>query len=184
MKLIANNRRMYIGGWLVAGAVLLGANLSKLSQLEFQPLAESPAIVNQLRLHLLQFDELMSARRVESDAALEPPIVLTRLQPKPSLPSATVAASSDETTLSPQSRPLPNLTGILQVDQDNGTRRYCAVLDGKVYTEKDSIADLRIEEISSKGVVFGRRDQRWLIPAPEVYYSIGQTHHNPNPKPE
>jgi hypothetical protein len=99
---------------------------------------------------------------------------LTRFQPKPSLPPSAVAASPDETTLSPRAWPLPNLTGILQVDPDNGARRYCAVLDGKVYAEKDSIADLRIEEISGKGVVLSRRDQRWLIPAPEVYYSIGQ----------
>lgn len=183
MKIIANNRRMYVGGWLIAAAVLLGANLSKLSQLEFQPLAGSPAIVNRLRLHLLQFDELMSARRAESDAAPEPPIALARFQPKPSLPPSAVAASPDETTLSPRAWPLPNLTGILQADQDNGARRYCAVLDGKVYAEKDAIADLRIEEISGKGVVLSRRDQRWFIPAPEVYYSIGQNGHNQNQKP-
>jgi hypothetical protein len=183
MKIIANNRRMYIGGWLAAAAVLLGANLSKLGQLEFQPLAESPAIVNQLRLRLLQFDEFMSARRAESEAALEPPIVLTRLQPKPSLPSSALAVSANESTLSPRSLPLPNLTGILQVERDTGGGRYCAVLDGKVYSEKDSIADLRIEEISGKGVVLGRRDQRWFIPVPEVYYSIGQKDHNQNQKP-
>ena len=174
MKIIVNNRRMYIGGWLVAAAVLLGANLSKLSQLEFQPLAGSPAIVNQLRLHLLQFDEIMSARRTDSDASPEPPIVLTRLQPKSSLPSSAPTASVDETSLAARALALPYLTGILQVENDSGASRYCAVLDGRVYAAKEVIADMRIDEVSANGVVLVRRDQRWFIPAPEVHYSIGQ----------
>ncbi len=158
----------------MAAVVLLGANLFELSQLEFQPLAESPAIVNQLRLRLFQFDGLMTALRAESDISLEPSIVQTRLQQKPSLPSPAPAAGADEPATLPRPLQLPHLTGILQVVHATGAHRYCAVLDGNVYSEKDSIAELRIEEISANGVMVGRRDQRWFIPAPEVYYSIGQ----------
>lgn len=175
MKIIANNRRMYIGGWLVAAAVLLGGNLTELGQLEFQPLAESPLIVNQLRLRLLQFDEFLTARRADSDVSLEPPIVMARLQQKTALSSPPPSVGVDETLTSSRTIRLPQLTGILQTVLDTGAQRYCAVLDGNVYAEKDSIAELRIEKISADGVVLGRRDQRWFIPAPEVYYSIGQT---------
>lgn len=165
---------MYIGGWLGAALILLGANLSKLSQLEYQPLTESPAVVNRLRLHLFQFDELMSTRRADSDISLEPFIVLTRVPPKSSLQPPALTAGTHEPALMPRTQSLPRLTGILQVDHGTGARHYRAVLDGNVYAEKDSIADLRIEEISANGVVLCRRDQRWFIPVPEVYYSIGQ----------
>lgn len=174
MKIIANNRRMYIGGWLMAATVLLGANLTELGQLEFRPLAESPAIVNQLRLRLLQFDEFLMLRRAGSDASLEPSIVMTRLEQKTALSPAPPPGGLDETLTSSRTIRLPQLTGILQMVLDTGAQRHCAVLDGNVYAEKDSIGELRIEKISADGVELGRRDQRWFIPAPEVYYSIGQ----------
>lgn len=174
MKIVANNRRMYIGAWLVAAFILLGANLFKLSRLEFQPLAASPAIVNQLRLRLSHFDELMSARRMGSEPFLEPPIAWVRLQQPTALPSPALPAGVDEKNTPPGTALLPRLTGILRVATGTGAGHYRAVLDGTVYAEKEFIAERRIEEISSQGVVLRQRDQRWFIPAPEVYYSISQ----------
>jgi hypothetical protein len=173
MKMAANNRRMYIGGWLAAALVLLTANLLKLSQLEFQPLAASPPVVNQLRLHLLQYNELVSARQVDAETGLEPPITLARIRPTPPSSLPTLAASPDELFTPARTQALPLLTGILQVvDADAG--HYRAVIEGNVYSEKEYVAELRIEEISAHGVVVSRSNQRWFIPAPEVHYSIGQ----------
>jgi hypothetical protein len=175
MKIVAGSRRLTIGGWLVLALVLLAANLLKLSQLDFQPLAGSPAVINQLRRHLFEFDEVMTARRMDSDARLDLPILRTRLpQTMPLAPVGSTGRAEELT--SPLRTPLlPRLTGILQVLDDTGARRYCAVLDGNVYAEKDSIAELRIEEISATGIVLRQRDQRWFLPAPEVYFSIGQS---------
>jgi hypothetical protein len=174
MKVVANNRRLYVGGWLVLAFILVAANLSKLSQLDFQPLAGSPAVVNQLRRHLFQFDEFMSARRMDSEARLDLPIVRTRLPQAGRLPAAALTSRVDEKIMPPRTLPLPQLTGILQLVHDTGARHFYAILDGAVYAEKDSIADLRIGEISATGIVLRQRDQRWFLPAPEVYFSIGQ----------
>ncbi len=175
MKIVANSRRLYIGGWLVLALVLLSANLLKLGQLEFQPLAGSPAVINQLRRHLFQFDELMSARRMDSELRLDLPIVRARLPQTTGLPPLASTIRTDEKITPLRTPLLPQLTGILQVVQGTGAQHYYAVLDGNVYAEKDSIAELRIEEISATGIVLRQRDQRWFLPAPEVYFSIGQS---------
>jgi hypothetical protein len=159
---------------MLAG-VLLAANFLKLGQLEFQPLAGNPAIINQLRRHLLQLDELMAARRMDSELRLDLPIVRTRLPQTTGFPSAALPARVDEKSTPPRTPLLPQLTGILQVVHDTGAWRYYAVLDGNVYAEKDSIAELCIEEISATGIVLRQRDQRWFLPAPEVHFSIGQS---------
>jgi len=173
MKIVANNRRMYIGAWLAAAFLLLGANLYHLSRLEYQPLAESPAIIKQLRLRLSHFDELIAAQRTQASHR-EPPIALIRLQPAADRPPPVLPAGVDEKSPPPGTMLLPRLTGILRVASGDGTGHYRAVLDGKVYAEKELIAELSIEEISTQGVVLRRRDQRWFIPVPEVYYSISQ----------
>lgn len=175
MKIVAGSRRLTIGGWLLLALVLLAANLLKLSQLDFQPLAGSPAVINQLRRHLFEFDELMTARRVATDARLDLPILRTRLPQSTALAPVGSTGRAEEPTSSLRTPLLPRLTGILQVLDDTGSRRYYAVLDGNVYAEKDSIAELRIEEISATGIVLRQRDQRWFLPAPEVYFSIGQS---------
>jgi hypothetical protein len=175
MKIVANSRRVYIGGWLALALALLAANLLKLGQLEFQPLAGSPAVINQLRRHLLQFDELMSVRGINSELRLDAPIVRTRLPQTTGLSPLAASARSDEKMTPLRTPLLPQLTGILQVVHDTGARHYYAVLDGNVYAAKDSIAELRIEEISATGIVLRQRDQRWFLPAPEVYFSIGQS---------
>lgn len=175
MKIVANNRRLYIGGWLVLALVLLAANFLKLSQLEFHPIAGNPVVINQLRRHLFQLDELMTARRMDSEVGLNLPVVRTRLPQTTGLPSAAPTSRVEEKITPLGTPPLPRLTGILQVVHDTGVRHYYAVLDGNVYAEKDSIAELRIEEISATGIVLRHRDQRWFLPAPEVYFSIGQS---------
>lgn len=174
MKTVLNNRRWYIGGWFGLAVVLLTANLFKLSQLEFQPLGPSPAIIKQLRLRLLQFDELLSAQQMDSEAHLDLPIALTRLPKAASLVPKPQAGNADEFITPSNMANLPQLSGILQVLQEASAPHYSAVLDGRVYAEKDTVGGFRIEEISSRGIVLRQRDRRWFIPAPEVYYSIGQ----------
>jgi hypothetical protein len=174
MKIIANNRRMYIGAWLAAAFFLIGANLFQISRLEFQPLAENPVIINQLRLRLSHFDELIGAQRMAAESHREPPIALIRLQPTTDRSPPVLPAGADEKNPPPGSPLLPRLTGILWVASAAGAGDYRAVLDGRVYAEKEFIAELCIEQISSQGVVLRRHGQRWFIPAPEVYYSISQ----------
>jgi hypothetical protein len=174
MKLAVDNRNLCMAGWGVLALVLLAANLLKLSQLEFQPLTGIPAVVNQLRLHLYRFDDLMSARRADPQSRLDAPIVWTRFSKPDVLPPPSTVAGADEKT-TPQRTPLlPQLTGLLQVVHGTGAQHYSAVLDGKVYVEKEQVAGFRIEQISAGGVVLRQRDQRWFLPSPEVHYSIGQ----------
>jgi hypothetical protein len=170
-----NHRRLCISAWLGLSAILLTLNFLKISQIEFQPLAPSPAVVSQLRLHLFRFEELLAARRADAEVRLDLPVVMTRLPQTSAAPSLAAPPRSHEAKPPPLAPPvLPHLTGILQVVHDTGVRHYCAVLDGHVFAEKDTIAGLRIEEISAAGVVLRRRDQRWFLPAPEVYFSISQ----------
>jgi hypothetical protein len=174
MRNVLNRRRLYIGAWLGLAAALLTANLLKLSQIEYQPLAPRPAVVSQMRLHLHRLDELLAARRLDSEARLNLPVVKARLpQPAP-VPSASEPPRKDEKIPVAPSPLLPHLTGILKAVDGTGRPHYCAVLNGNVFAEKDTIAELRIEEISAAGVVLRHRDQRWFLPAPEVYFSISQ----------
>lgn len=174
MKIIANNWRMHIGAWLAVAFFLLGGNLFQLSRLEFQPLAENPAIINQLRLRLSQFDELIAVQRMEAESHREPPIALIRLQPTTDRPPPVLPVDADEKNPPTGSPLLPRLTGILWVASGGDAGHYRAVLDGRVYAEKEFIAELCIEQISSQGVLLRRHGRRWFIPSPEVYYSISQ----------
>jgi hypothetical protein len=169
-----NHRRRYIGAWLGLAAAFLTAGLLKLSQIEFEPLAPSPAGVSQLRLHLSLFDELLSARRMDSEARLDLPIVNARLPHPRAAPPAAAPERADEKSPTLPPPPLPQLTGILQVVHATGRPQYYAVLNGNVMAEKDTIAGLRIEQISAAGVVLSQRSQRWVLPAPEVHFSISQ----------
>jgi hypothetical protein len=170
-----NHRRLCIGAWLGMAAILLTLNFLKLSQIEFQPLTPSPAVVSQLRLHLFRFEELLAARRADAEVRLDLPIVMTRLPQTSAAPSPAAPPRSHDAKPPPAPPVLPQLTGILQVAHDAEVRHYYAVLDGNVFAEKDTIGGLHIEEISPVGVVLRRRDQRWLLPAPEVYFSISQS---------
>jgi hypothetical protein len=172
MKAISHDSRMYIAGWLLAALLLVGVNLLKLSQLTLQPMIGGSATVNSLRLKMIQFDELLSERKMESEARRDQPVMLAQLPKalppsKPPLPSIPA-----EEPLPSGLQPLPRLSGILQVADHKGRWRYSAVMDGNVYLEKDRVQEFLVEEISSRGIVLSRAKQRWFIPAPEVYYSL------------
>jgi hypothetical protein len=127
-----------------------------------------------MRMRLLQFDEVMAARRMDSEARLDLPVMLTGLSKTAARPPKPHTGNAEESTTPPGMTLLPQLTGILQVIQNTVGPRYLAVLDGKVYVEKDHVGGFRIEEISARGIVLRQRDQQWFIPSPEVYFSIGQ----------
>jgi hypothetical protein len=175
MKIVSHNSRMYFAGWLLAALLLLVANVLKLSQLSLEPMIGSSAAVNVLRLKLHQFDEIMSARRMDSEVRLDQTILPARL-PKdaPQPPPPAVVGTPAEETLPGEPPRFPQLSGILKVATNKGQWHYSAVMDGSVYSLKDHIREFLIEEISSRGIVLSRGKQRWLIPAPEVYYSLDQ----------
>jgi hypothetical protein len=172
MKIISHTRRMYIAAWLLAALLLLGANLIKLSQLTLQPMVGSSATVNALRLKLHQFDALAAEFNMDTEVRRDQPVSLARLPQaaaplKPPIPA--IPADEPGPSEPPQ---LPRLSGILQVADNQGRWRYSAAMDGNVYFEKDRVQGFFIEEISSRGIVLSRGKQRWLIPAPEVYFSV------------
>jgi hypothetical protein len=174
MKIVSDNRRMYLAAWLLAGLLLLGANGWKLSQLPLEPMIGSSAAVNSLRLKLHQFDELMSARRIDSEVRWEQKVLPAGLpQAASPLPPAAVGIPAEET---PPEEPyrLPKLSGILKVANNQGQWHYSVVMDGHVYAAKDHVREFLIDEISSRGIMLSRGKQRWFIPAPEVYFSLDQ----------
>ena len=163
---------MYIAGYLLAALLLLGANVLKLSQLPLEPMIGSSAAVNTIRLKLHQFDELMSARRIDSEVRLDQKILPTRLPKASPQPAPAPLGIPAEETRPGEPQRLPQLSGILKVANNKGLWHYSVVMDGKVYSAKDYIHEFFIEEISSRGIALSCGKQRWFIPAPEVYYSL------------
>lgn len=172
MKIISHNSRMYIAGWLLAAMLLLGANLFKLSQLTLQPMIGNSAAVNSLRLKLHLFDEFLSELKMDSEVRRDQPVSLAQLPKALPQPKSSIPAIPPEEPMASEPPQLPRLSGILQVADNQGRWRYSAAMEGNVYSAKDRVHEFLIEEISSRGIVLSRGKQRWLIPAPEVYYSL------------
>jgi hypothetical protein len=175
MKIISNSSRMYIGGWLLAALLLMGANLSKVGQLQFKPLTENPTVVNTLRLKLYRFEQIMSEHRGDAELLWDKPVLLARSSIPPTPPRTPSAETEVAEAKTPNPLLWPQLSGILMAVTPGGQRLYTALLDGKAYSAKDRFLGFLIEEISSRGVWLSQHGQRRFIPAPEVYYSIDQT---------
>jgi hypothetical protein len=172
LKLIPNNSRAFIGGWVIAAISVLGLNLGKLGDLHYPPIAEKSSLVNTIRLKIYNFEQVLSERRADINTPRRP-VVLVNFA-KPTIMSKKVSDEfHKEATIELDSAfQMPKLSGILMVGNNNGKETYSAVLNGKVYSEKENLNEFKIEEISTRGVLLSQNKRSWFIPAPEVYYSV------------
>jgi hypothetical protein len=164
---------MCIAGWLLATVIFWGASLSKLAELDYLPMAQNSSTVNLLRLKWNQLDQL-AYKRSQLSAGMGS--LMWASAPLAAPPPKSEIAGSDEVNVVPAtpelSTPSLLLSGIVHVATESGKHFYSALIEGNLYSPKERILDVLIEEITSKGITVSRRGQRWFIPVPDVYYTI------------
>ena len=175
MILTGSKQRVCIGGWVLAALLLAGLNAYQFMALEQQPLMGYSQTIKMLQVAFRQFDTTLAA----GDFSLEHRMDFLNSWTstiEPHNPSQGRSTSNERADVqAPASDPaLPILSGIMQVMGPHGALEYQAVLNGRVYREKDKIDAFSVDRISSTGVVVRRSGRQWLIKSPTPYYSSDQ----------
>ncbi len=173
MKIDLDRRWIFMSGWFIAMAVLWGAGLMKLSELEYRPIAPGASAVNQLRLKLRlldQFDynrnEMLNGMGSYRQAAVAMPESASESGPRGREAVAPVPFKEVPVFS------LPKVSGIVRITTGEGRHFYSALIEGRMYSAEDRCFNYLIESIAATGVEVSQQGRRWFIPAPEVYYSI------------
>jgi hypothetical protein len=172
MQINHRRKRLCIGGWFLAGILLVGLNTFKFMSLGMQPLVGPSPAVRLLKVKLNQLDSILSNIRQNWQNNIDPRILLAKYSKQqsqtnlfiPEIP--TLSSKPDE-----KPEDLPELAGVLQILDARGNLHYTAVLDGKTYSEKDRIGAYIIEKISTRGILLARKDRQWHVPLPKIYFS-------------
>jgi hypothetical protein len=171
----ASNNRAFIGAWFIAAMCVLGVNLEKLGEVHSPPEAANSPLVNALRFKLHLCEQLLYERKTSSGEPWQKPIVAASLPQ----PAEAPQRRPEEAPAEPGREPgtdltfqMPRLSGILMVASGSAGSRYAAVLDGRVFSAKETCNGFKIEEIGLNGVRLSQNKRSWFVPAPEVLYSI------------
>ena len=172
MKLVGSKQKACICGWLLAALAIAGVNGYGFIALESKPLQASSATIVSLRQKFARLE----SRLAENAARAFDGIGISGASFPLSADSRVKVASPEKSPAAslPDKVQLPNLSGIMRVDAPTGRMHHLAVLDGRVYREKDQVMAFVVEKISAEGVSLVRQGSRWFIESPRPRYSSDQ----------
>lgn len=172
MKLVGGKQQLCTAGWTLAALVLVAINGFGFLGLESRPLQGNSPAVSSLRQKLARLESRLAenARTIFSGDGFRQELLAMQA----SYDSAAPPDKQGSAISSTVKVALPELTGILQIDTPAGTRRYMAVLDGRVCRETDQVTAFSVEKISAEGVLLSRGGMEWFVERPEPRYSLDQ----------
>lgn len=174
MHLLGNRMHALIGLWILAGLAVLGLNGYMLMSLLDEPLAGYSSQVRNADQSFRQYRMLLSAETEKINIGMQ--WLAKRFTPmdtqdEPAPPSVSDSVPVAKQTAAPPVV-LPRLAGIMTSRSTDGTIRYLALMDGRVWAEGDQLQDLTVRQIASRGVTMARGDQSWFVKTPEIAHSV------------
>lgn len=172
MKLVGSRQQLCTAGWIAAALVLVAINGFGFLGLESEPLRGDSMAVASLRQKLARLENRLAenARSAFGEEGFwEKP--LSMLASHDATEPSGESGSDDSFT---KNVLLPELSGVLQAAGPSGKTRYLAVLDGRVYREKDEVMAFSVEKITAEGVVLRRLGMEWFVESPKPRYCSDQ----------
>jgi hypothetical protein len=166
---VRDQRRSFIGAWVLGALLVLGHNGLNMTNLLDQPLLGHSQEVKGIRRQWTLLEQLgsLAIREAKAVADVDLDRVFSRFDPVVILDvwdTDPVAGKEEGEKSGPI---LPYLTGILTVSDLEGNVRSTAVIDGKRYKEKDEVQGYKIEKIAEEGVYLTKWGTNWFVPAPK-----------------
>ncbi len=176
MKLVGSKQRLCLSGWVLAALLMIFVNWVNYASMESTELKGYSGTIKALRHKLNRLETIMAEGKFDLPSFKGHQGFFARYQKtEPEADSKLPVLDGDvlqsEKPAPPQ---LPALTGIIQVLDHHGNISCRAVIDGKVYREKDRFKGFAIAKVTEKGIVLNHSGQRHFIESPKIYYSNDQ----------
>lgn len=168
--------QVMIGLWILAGLAVMGINGYALLSLLDEPLAGYSTEVRNADRMFQQFGLLLAAETEKMTSGMD--LLARRFSPptapaeRPRTPEQKAAAVQAVKPAAAAPATLPVLAGIVTRRSGSGAVDRLALLDGRIFSQGDTVMDLTIEEISATGVLLSRESRTWFLKAPRVPYSL------------
>jgi hypothetical protein len=179
MMVIGGTKKMIRGGLILAALTVLAYNGSQFASLLAPPITGYSDEVRSVIGKQRQVDTLAAAAR----KPVAPPDLtwLATGENRPpdkkeaeiTAPPPSMTATADAAVPPVETR-RPRLQGIYRVSDIQGHVKRRAVLDGKLYKEKDRIGNFTVQQISEKGVMLANETESWFLQAPDVSFSFAR----------
>ena len=170
---------MIMGSWILAALIVLAYNGIQLASLLAPPITGYSHEVRSAISKQQQVEDMVAAARqsmmplniTSLTAAVDrPPENKNVENTEPVHPKASAA----DTEVTKEETQLPQLQGIVRISDIQGQLKHRAVLDGKLFSEKDRIGTLTVQRISDKGVLLTNDKGSWFLPSPDVSFSFAR----------
>jgi hypothetical protein len=174
MRLYGNRIHGFIGLWVLAGLMVLGANGYMLMTLFDEPLTGLSEHVRHADRAFRQYRSLLEAKSVNRSSGMQTlanwfaPAAVNEDKPVAETPSEAPLVVK-QATVPPAA--LPGLTGIITRQSTDGSIRRLALINGQVCIEGDRLQDFTIARIDSGGVYLANGDRTWFIKTPDIDYT-------------
>jgi hypothetical protein len=165
-----NGVHAWIGLWILAGLAVAAVNGYMLASLLDEPLAGYSQKARIAQRGLRQYQVLLTAKAERFASEMD--LLAERFKPvetaieRPALIKAAIPVPRKKRTAPPVV--LPNLAGIVTRQSADGADHCLALLDGRFFSEGDTIGDLTVQKISDNGVLLARAGRTWFLKTPEV----------------
>lgn len=175
MKLYGTYQRLAIVGLVLGAFLLLVYNYSQVLSLEGQPLKGNSPAIKQLESNLANLDGLLAETSPHSDRSRLFSHFFNRYKEKkteePSPRSVLDTVKIHSPVKTEEKVVLPELAGIVEINDIDGSIRYKALMDGGIHQVEDLIRQFVVKQITDRGVVLQQGKKSWFVENPQPQFS-------------
>jgi hypothetical protein len=175
MKIYGTYQRLAFGGLILSAFLILAYNYFQVSSLEGRPLKGYSPTIKQMEADFSRLERLISEKAAllaQTGNATDFYARYQRRIGKAVFQKTENTARPNENAVSASPQPaLPELKGIIQINDAGGRIRYKAVIGDGIYRENDQVEQFTIRRISDNGVDLQRGRKHWHLEKPATRYS-------------
>ena len=175
MKLYGTYQRLAIAGLVLGAFLMIVYNYSQVMSLEGQPLTGSSPAIKQLESNLANLEGLLAETLPHIDQNRLFSLYFSRYKEKkveePTPRSVPDTIENPSPVKTDEKVVLPELAGIVEINDFDGSIRYKALMDGGIHQVEDLIRQFVVKQITDRGVVLQQGKKRWFVENPQPQFS-------------